>query len=104
MLIEQRIYTMHMGAMAEYLAVYEADGKATQLRHLPRLVGCFTSEIGTLNQIIYLWGYEDLAERTRCRAALARDPLWPPYVQKIRPFIQSQENRILLPTAFSPIA
>jgi hypothetical protein len=103
MIIEMRIYTLHCGATPAYLAVYQSEGMAIQLRHLPRLLGSFTSDIGPLNQVVYLWGYEDLAERSRCRAALAQDPLWRPYVEMIRGFIQTQESRILLPTSFSPI-
>lgn len=103
MIIEMRIYTLHCGATGPYLSIYQAEGMAIQLRHLPRLLGSFTSDVGPLNQVVYLWGYEDAAERSRCRAALAQDPAWRPYVEKIRGFIQAQESRILSPTAFSPI-
>lgn len=103
MIIEMRTYTLHCGATPAYLAVYQSEGMDIQLRHLPRLLGSFTSDIGPLNQVVYLWGYEDLAERARCRGALAQDPLWRPYVEKIRGFIQAQESRILSPTSFSPM-
>lgn len=103
MIVEQRTYTLHPGAVAPYLAVYRSDGMAVQLRHLKRLLGCYTADIGPLNQVLWLWGYEDFAERTRCRAALQQDPEWLPYTEKIRSFIHTQESRILVPTAFSPI-
>ncbi|MCW2573903.1 MAG: hypothetical protein JWO88_3961 [Frankiales bacterium] len=103
MLVEMRTYTLHCGAIPAYLAAYQSHGMAVQLRHLPRLLGSFTNDIGPLNQVVFLWGYADFAERSRCRAALAQDPLWRPYVEMIREFIQTQENRILLPTSFSPM-
>lgn len=103
MIVEQRIYTMKFGATAAYLALYEAEGMAVQMRYLPRLLGSFVSEIGPLNQVVNLWGYEDLAERTRCRDAMAKDPQWRAYVDKLGAFVVSQENRILTPTSFSPI-
>lgn len=103
MIIEMRTYTLHCGSTPAYLSVYQSEGMAIQLRHLPRLLGSFTSDIGPLNQVVYLWGYEDLAERSRCRAALAQDELWRPYVEKIRGLIQKQESTILAPTSFSPI-
>lgn len=102
MIVEQRIYTLNFGSMAGYLAVYEQEGLPIQRRHLPRLLGAFTTDIGPLNQATYLWAYADFAERARCRSALSQDPEWPGYVSRIQRFIQAQENRILLPTTFSP--
>ncbi|MDB5830104.1 MAG: hypothetical protein JWQ73_4324 [Variovorax sp.] len=103
MIVEQRTYTLHPGAVAPYLAVYQSHGMAVQLRHLKRLLGCYTTEIGPLNQVVWLWGYEDFAERTRCRGALLQDPDWRPYTEKLFDLIQAQESRILAPTAFSPL-
>jgi hypothetical protein len=42
------------------------------------------TEIGPLNQIVHVWGYEDLGERTRIRAEAGADANWPP---KITPAI-----------------
>jgi hypothetical protein len=103
MIVEQRIYTMKIGGMAGYLALYESEGMEIQLRYLPRLLGSFVCEVGALNQITYLWGYEDFAERTRCRAAMAVDPGWIAYVAQLPNFVLAQENKLLTPTAFSPI-
>ena len=36
------------------------------------------SEIGTLNQVIHVWPYEDLQHRNEVRAAVAKDGNWPP--------------------------
>lgn len=103
MIVEQRTYTLYPGAVVPYLALYQSEGMVVQLRHLKRMLGSYTTEIGPLNQVVWLWGYGDLAERTRCRAALQQDPDWRPYTEKLRDFIQAQESRILAPTAFSPI-
>ncbi len=102
MIVEQRTYTLRPGAVAPYLAFYLSHGMAVQLRHLKRLLGCYATEIGPLNQVVWLWGYEDFEERTRCRGELMRDPDWRPYTEKLREFIVEQESRILMPTTFSP--
>lgn len=102
MIVEHRTYTLHPGTVAPYLTAYQSMGMAVQLRHLKCLLGCYTTEIGPLHQVTWLWGYEDFAERERCRAALQQDPEWAPYTEEIRGFIQAQETRILTPTAFSP--
>lgn len=103
MIVEERIYTLKPDCIDEFLKLYENEGMAVQLRHLPRMLGYFVTEIGVLHQVIHMWGYADFAERTRCRAAMRADPEWPPYVAKVRPLFAKQENRIMLPTKWSPI-
>ncbi len=51
-----------------------------------------------------MWAYKDMNERTERRARLGGDERWKSYVQKIRPLVISQENKILLPAPFSPWA
>ena len=103
MIVEERIYTLYPGKSAEYLRLYEEEGLEVQKRILGRMVGYFTTEIGPLNQIIHMWGYDNFEERTRRRAEMNADPGWQAYLGKIRPLIVSQESKILLPTSFSPI-
>jgi hypothetical protein len=50
-----------------------------------------------------MWGYESHGERERRRAALQGDERWQAFLGKIQPLIHTQWNRILVPTAFSPI-
>ena len=100
MLVEQRTYTAHPGKWRDYLVLYEAEGLAIQKRILGRMVGYYTTEIGTLNQIIHLWAYEDLNERAEQRETLLADPGWKAYAAKMLPLLQSMESKILLPTRF----
>ena len=103
MIVEERTYTLEVGKVPEYLRLYEEEGLAIQTRILPRMVGYFHTEVGTLNQVVHLWAYEDFEERTRKRAELFSDEEWKAYVAKVRPLILHQENRILIPAPFSPI-
>ena len=50
-----------------------------------------------------MWRYEDMADRTTRRAALAADPRWKAFVPKIQALILHQENKILIPAPFSPL-
>jgi hypothetical protein len=104
MIVEERIYTLYHGTVPEYLAAYEREGLAIQKEHLGRLVGYFSTEFGPLNQIVHMWAYRDLADRQKRRAALAADPRWQTYRVKVKPFIQLQENKLLIPAPFSPFA
>ena len=100
MIVEQRTYISHPGKWREYLELYEAEGLEVQKRIVGRMVGYYTSDIGELNQIVHMWAYTDLNERTERRAALMQDAQWRSYVAKMLPLLQRQESRILLPTRF----
>jgi hypothetical protein len=100
MLVEERTYTTHPGKWREYLALFEAEGLDVQRRILGRLVGYYTCEIGELNQIVHLWAYQSLDERSARRAALLADPQFKAYVAKMLPLLQKQQSRILQPAPF----
>ena len=102
MIVEERIYTFRIGGTAEFLRLYEAEGLELQRRFLGRMVGYFTTEFGTLHQIVHMWAYRDLAERAERRARLAQEPDWRAFQEKTASLIVKQENRLLLPTPFSP--
>lgn len=104
MIVEERIYTLQVGAAPEYLRLYEAEGLAIQRPILGRMVGYFTTEVGPLHQIVHLWAYRDMNERAERRARMAANDRWKAYVAKIRPLVVKQENKILLPAPFSPWA
>jgi hypothetical protein len=102
MIVEKRTYTLYPGKMAEFLALYEAEGLKLHTRYLPML-GYFVSDIGTLNQVITMWGYESMQQRDELRAQLYADAAWIAFGPKTTPFIQTMETMILRPTSFSPI-
>ena len=102
MIVEERIYSLNIGAVPEYLRLYEAEGLEIQRRILGRMVGYFSTECGPLNQVVHLWAYDSFEDRTQRRTDLVRDPRWQSYVKKIRPLVIAQENKILVPAPFSP--
>ena len=103
MLIDLRTYTLHPGRTEEYLDIYEKDGLAVQSGHLGRLIGYFTSEVGHLNQVVHIWAYEDSSDRDQRRAAMWADPRFNDVAKRLYPLIQSQEDKLLKPTRFSPL-
>jgi len=102
MIVEQRRYSLKVGCVPEYLSLYETEGFAIQKPILGRLVGYFSTEIGTQHQIVHLWAYRDLADRAERRARLGADPAWRAYVKKVAPLQISQQNEILLPAPMCP--
>jgi hypothetical protein len=103
MIVEHRLYTLHPGKVPEYMKHYKELGYDIQCEVLGPPVGWYFTEIGTLNQIIHMWKYEDLADRTKRRAALAAHPGWPIYLAAITPLLIRQESIILNPAPwFTP--
>jgi len=100
MIVEERTYTTLPGKHRAYLELYQAEGLAIQHRILGRMVGYYVSEIGDLNQIVHLWAYQDLNERTERRTRLLADAGFQAYVAKMLPLLQSQHSRILRPAPF----
>ena len=100
MIVEERIYTLHIGKQGEYLALYEKEGMAVQKRILGMMLGFYTTEAGPLNQIIHMWGYESFEDRLRRRKELFANAEWIAYIGKIRPLIVNQKNKILIPAPF----
>ncbi len=96
-----REYTLQAGKVPEYLKLYEDEGLSIQRQILGQMVGYYSTEVGpAVNQIVHLWAYESFEERQRRRAQLAADPGWQSYVQKMRPMLVAQCNRLLKPAPF----
>jgi hypothetical protein len=103
MILEQRDYHVYTGKLPELVGLYESEGIAIQQDVLGGFVGAFTVDVGALSTYTHLWRYDSYDERAARRAALhARDD-WKAFLTKIQPLIHAQQNRILVPTAFSPL-
>ncbi|MBK1840468.1 NIPSNAP family protein [Azospirillum sp. YIM B02556] len=103
MIVEERIYRIRSGKLRDYLALVQSEGLAIQQPILGNLIGYFVSEIGPLNHVVHMWGYADFEDRTARRQQLSEDPRWQAFIPKLAALIETAENRILLPTAFSPL-
>lgn len=104
MIVEERIYTLHAGKVPVFLKAYEEHGLEIQKRILGTMVGYFFTEFGPQNQIVHMWAYRDLADRTERRARLAADPGWRKFREISAPLLLLQENKLLIPAKFSPYA
>ena len=67
------------------------------------IMDAFTTEIGAPSTYSTLWRYDSFAEREERRARLKEDERWQAFLAKVQPLIHTQQNRILVPTPFSPI-
>jgi hypothetical protein len=103
MIVEERDYRLKPGKLGLFVSTYEKHGLPLQLKHLGKFLGYFTTEIGELNHVVALWGYEGLDDRARRRAAMLADPQWQEYLGMVADYLDVQNTRILTPSSFSPI-
>ena len=83
-----------------YVAVMSQPGR---FRYEYQVTYFYVSDIGPLNQVVHMWGYDSHEERTRRRALLAAAPEWSAFVPKVLPLIRDMENRILVPAPFAAV-
>lgn len=95
-LVDLRTYTIRLRRMGEFLEVFDRLAMPVQLRYLGRPLGIFTSAVGPLNQVVHLWGFDDMGEFQRRHAERDRDPDWPAYLKASADLIVAQENRLIL--------
>ncbi|CCF22310.1 MULTISPECIES: NIPSNAP family protein [Alphaproteobacteria] len=100
MFVDMRTYTLKNGNVSKFLALYEAEGLAVQTRILGRMVGYYFTDIGPLNQIVHMWGYDSMDDRWERRKALQASPEWQAYAVQMRPLVDHIENKILIPAPF----
>lgn len=99
MIYETRTYDLKPGSLAE---VEKRFGEAYEHRRkYSELAAFWHTDIGPLNQIVHVWPYKDLEERTRIREAAVKDAskAWPP---KISEFVTGMQSDIMIPFSFSP--
>lgn len=103
MIYEERDYTIKPGKLDIFVSLYRDYGVELQKKYLGTFIAYFTPEIGELNHVVALWGYESLDQRAQMRAAMLADPAWTAYLDMVDGLLQSQTTRILKPTDFSPL-
>ena len=95
---EMRIYTYKNGSMPEVLKRWGAA-----IPHREEYSPCAAamySDLGSLNKWMHVWPYKDMEDRNKVRAEASQNEHWPP---PTREFLLSQENKMLIPAAFSPM-
>jgi len=94
-IVDLRTYTIRLRKMNEFLEIFDRLAMPVQLRYLGRPLGMFTSAVGPLNQVVHLWGFDDMGEFERRHLARDQDPEWPAYLQASADLIVAQENRLI---------
>ena len=92
MIYEMRTYSLKPRALPEFLKRF---GEAYEKRKsLSQMLAFWYTEIGPLNQVVHVWPYKDVAERTRIREEAVKTGNWPPRTGE---FITHMRSDIFLP-------
>jgi hypothetical protein len=97
MIYEFRTYTLHPRTLPEFIKRF-GDALEPRLK-LSKLAAFWYTEIGPLNQVIHVWPYETVLERSKIRAEAVKMGIWPP---KNSDFIADMKSEILEALPFSP--
>ena len=100
MFVDERIYTLHAGQVSVFLKLHEEEAMECQVEILGKMVGYYYTDIGPLNQIVHMWGYDSLDDRFARRKLLQASPVWQAYAKKMRPLVVNVENKLLVPAPF----
>lgn len=102
MIYDMRTYVCRPGTIKKHMKLYEDHGWAVQSKHLGRPVVYGAVETGDVNSYVHIWVYQDAADRTARRQAMAADSEWQNYLTKSAEggYLVSQSNTILTPASF----
>ncbi|MCA0422434.1 MAG: NIPSNAP family protein [Proteobacteria bacterium] len=94
-LVDLRVYTIRLRKMGAFIDVFDRLAMPVQVKYLGLPLGMYVSAVGELNQLVHLWGFDDMGAFERCHAARDRDPDWPAYLAASADLITAQENRLI---------
>ncbi|RXJ96372.1 NIPSNAP family protein [Malaciobacter molluscorum] len=103
MVFEMRTYTIKIGQLNNYIKHFENIGMPIISKYAT-LIGYWHTEFGELNQVIHIWSYKDLNDRTIKRQELYKDESWlTKFIPNAMLMLEKQESKILNAVDFSPI-
>ena len=104
---EERIYKIVPGKMPDIMARFTNHALPLFEKHGIKLVGFWQTAIGpSSNELVYFVAYDDLGHREKAWNAFMNDPAWIEAKAKSEQngmLVADVANRILTPTAFSPL-
>jgi hypothetical protein len=103
-LLDVRTYKALPGRVPAQLELYKKYAYPVQLRYMGEPLCYAVAESGELNTFTHIWVYASAADREAKRAKMMQDPDWKIFLAENAKAgnLVSQENCLMVPTAFSP--
>ena len=105
-IFEMRTYTHAPGEQGRVAKTWE---KALPARvKISPLVAMWYAECGSVNRFVHIWSYPTLEARNETRKKALAEGVWPPSLVAKKEGLPevtlvAQENKIVMPSAFSPL-
>ncbi|NIA02668.1 MAG: hypothetical protein GWO88_00420 [Planctomycetia bacterium] len=96
---EMRIYQFKAGSIQTVIERFKPAIEGGRLDLSPLAVMMY-SETGVQDSLMHIWPYKDFATRDQVRHETGKLKTWPPDIGE---FLLSQQNKILIPAACSPM-
>ena len=103
MIIELRTYTIKPGEVQNFIKIYDKEIIEIHTKILGNQLGFFYTEIGNVNEVVHLYGYENFEDRQKRRNILSKNTQFQSYVVKVKNLIVDMKNQLMYPTDFSKI-
>lgn len=94
-IVDHRIYTIKPRCMPKFLDVFQTLAMPVLRKHLGEPIGFYISSIGSLNQIVHLWAYENLDDYEKRSHARDVDPEFKKYLKASEGMVVSQVSQIV---------
>jgi len=103
---EMRVYTYASGELPKLMKCWQ-HALPARLEFGP-ITAAWYSELGSLNKFVHIWPYPSLDARNETRTRAQAAGAWPPSVAAKKAGLEvyqliRQENKIVMPAAFSPL-
>ena len=98
-IFEMRCYSLRPGTLPEVMKRWE--GKIAERTKLSPIVLAGGVEFGQANRFIHVWAYKSMDQRLAIRAQARAAGVWPPPGGGDE--LLAQANKIVMPSAFSPL-
>ena len=103
MIVEMRTYKVLPGKVQQFIKIYNDEIREIHTKILGNQLGFFYTEIGNVNEVVHLYGYDSFEDRQSRRLSLSKIPEFHSYLDKVKNIIVNMENKLLIPTEFSKI-
>ena len=94
-IVDLRTYAIRRTRVKDFLNATEQYCLPVQLRHIGPPLAYYVTQIGELDQVTHLWGYDSLADLEQRRAARNRDPDWATCLEASDGLFVNQENWVV---------
>ena len=89
------------GKMDEFMEVFENELLPASNKLGRKLVAQWQTRIGTLDEVVDLWAYDDLSHMQRVQEARAKSPEFKKALDHLRSLIAYETTRLMVPTPLS---